>query len=340
MKHLSGKNRIFAAIMTAAVLLTLLGACAKHAPMTDENYDRAPMETGLAGMYAYAQDSSVNGTGSSYDYKSDGTYEDTYSQNPQDSSPNLTADTARKLIKSVSMNLETKEFDAFLSDLYARIESVGGYIQSSNVNGGKYSRYDYYERNAHVTARIPADRLDSFCDGVAGTANVVSRREETDDVTLQYYDTESHMKALRSEYDTLVGILEKCTKLEDVISVQGRITEVLYQIESYKTTLNNYDNLVSYSTVTMSIAEVQVETIVTEQTVGERIVTGLSESLRNIREDSEDLLVSFLANLPYLLIWGVIILGVVLAVRAGLRHTRKKRNGKKEAEARAPSDKE
>ncbi len=327
MKHQIKKIRILAAFMTTAVLLGILSACAKNEAMADTGYDRAPMENGVGGMYV--QNDALSEMESSYDYKSDGTYDNTYTEKIAESDTKSPVDSARKLIKSVSMDMETKTFDAFLAELYDRIDAVGGYIESSNVNGGKYSRYDYYLRSASVTARIPADQLDFFCDGVAGSANVVSRRENTKDVTLTYYDTESHMKALRSEYDTLVSILEKCTKLEDVISVQRRITEVLYQIESYKTTLNNYDNLVAYSTVTMSISEVKVETVVAEQSVGDRIVTGVKNSLRDIREDSEDLLVDFLANLPYLAIWTVIVLMVVLAVRAVIRRSRKRRAHKK-----------
>ena len=146
------------------------------------------------------------------------------------------------------------------------------------------------------------------------------------------------MKALQSEYDTLIGILEKCTKLEDVISVQRRITDVLYQIESYKTQLNNYDNLVAYSTVSMSISEVEVVTIVTEQTVGERIKTGISETFREIREDSEDLLVGFTTNLPYLIIWAVVLAVALVAVRALFGRLFKKRTPKKKEAAETPND--
>ncbi len=236
----------------------------------------------------------------------------------------ILSDSARKLIKDVDMHLETKEFDAFMAQLYDRIEGLGGYVQNSYVSDGRY--YDkqyggYYARSATVTVRIPAERLDLFCDGVAGISNVVSRRESTSDVTLKYYDTESHMKALQSEYDTLIGILEKCTKLSDVITVQQRITDVLYQIESYKTTLNNYDNLVAYSTVTMQIEEVKEETVVTEQTVGQRIAAGIRASLGEIREDGENFLVAFVAALPFLLMWAVVLVVAFLILRRIVRRS-------------------
>ena len=171
---------------------------------------------------------------------------------------------------------------------------------------------------------IPAEKLDAFISGVSEIANVTSRSENTNDVTLSYYDMESHVKALRSEYETLLGILEKCTELKDVISVQSRITEVLYQIESYQSKLNNYDNLVAFSTVTMNISEVERETVVNPETLGERISAGFRETVADISEGLEDFTVDFIVNLPYLLIWTAIIVIAVLVIRIFIRRMKRK----------------
>jgi len=329
------RNKTIAAVLAAVMLSLSLGACASvNEAATDRmdmgmNMDMNPAESEPS--YSY---------GGWDDGLADKEYAPETSQS-QSSTPNKgtpQADSARKLIKNVSMDLETLEFDAFLEQLYARVASAGGYIQSSSVDGGRYHSKGYYSRYASLTARIPADQLDRFCDGVAGISNVISRRENANDVTLEYYDTESHMKALQTEYETLVGILEKCTKLEDVITVQQRITTVLYQIESYKTTLNNYDNLVSYGTVTMTVQEVKEETVVVEQTVGERIAAGFSGTMRDLKEDSENLLVDFVANLPYLLIWAAVIAAVVIGIRSCIRRARKKRAAKAASVQKTPVD--
>ncbi len=325
------KNILAKRIAAAAAVMMLvphIAACSAVAENSaaDRDYgmmdvmDSAPVEY----EYSYAE---------SYDKAADdGLITDKYTSASSAAGADGSATTPaseRKLIKTVTMELETREFESFIRQMNDRVTASGGYIESSSVDGGRYSSNSYYTRSASVTARIPADRADDFCTGIAGISNVVYRHENTNDVTLRYYDTESHMKALQSEYETLVGILEKCTKLEDVISVQRRITEVLYQIESNKTTLNNYDNLVAFSTVTMRIQEVKEETIVVEQTVGQRISHGLKGSLRDIREDGENFVVWFMANLPYLLIWCVVITAAVLIVRGMIRRSRRKRTAQK-----------
>ena len=304
--------RLFAIALSLSLCLSLLMGCGAAGKMESsrDNMLNAPQDS-----YDIYYSSGVSGSlDSSYDGKADSITETTQ----QSSGLN----TGRKLIKNITMRVETKEFDVFHAELNARIAAYGGYIQSSSVDGGSYYSKNY-RRYATVTARIPAEKLDVFISGVSEIANVTSRSESTNDVTLSYYDMESHVKALRSEYDTLIGILEKCTELKDVISVQSRITEVLYQIESYQSKLNNYDNLVEYSTVTMNISEVERETVVDPETVGERISAGFSETMADISEDLEDFAVDFVVNLPYLLIWAVIITCVVVAFRTIVRRIRR-----------------
>ncbi len=318
------KNRLVCiSLLCTAVLILSLASCAARSDMAADdafNYKGAPseiyaeMETSAAAdmFYDSAVGNSPSGTGGSK-YSSS-------VENSKNSGNGNTAvsDSARKLIKNVTMELETKEFDSFIPSLEAQISASGGYIQNSSVRGSGTHRY------ASVTARIPADALDSFCSGVSEIANVVMRSENTNDVTLSYYDMESHMKALRSEYDTLIGILEKCTDLKDVISVQSRITEVLYQIESYKTQLNNYDNLVAYSTVNLYVNEVERETVVVEQTLGSRIADGFMRTVDDIVDDVKDLTVDIAANSPYIVIWALIILAFILFIRALIRRWNRK----------------
>ena len=298
---------------TACVLsLFMLVACGATGKM-EASYDRmdAP-QTSDYGMYS---------TGV-YD-TTDSLYAEKMDSVPSGEQQNDGVSTGRKLIKNVTIRLETKEFDAFNAELDARIAAFGGYVQSSSVDGG-----GYYSKNnrryATVTARIPAENLDTFISGVSEIANVTSKSENTNDVTLSYYDMESHVKALRSEYDTLLGILEKCTELKDVISVQSRITEVLYQIESYQSKLNNYDNLVAYSTVTMNISEVERETVVNPETMGERIRAGFSETVADISKGFEDFTVAFVVNLPYLLIWGAVFAVAATVIRSFVRRQRRR----------------
>ena len=68
-------------------------------------------------------------------------------------------------------------------------------------------------------------------------------------MTLQYVDTESRLYRVRTEQESLLRLMEQAEQLEDVIAVQGRLTEVNYEIQSYESRLRAMDNQVTYSTL-------------------------------------------------------------------------------------------
>ena len=217
----------------------------------------------------------------------------------------------RKLIRTIRMDAETEDLTALLDSLTARITELGGYVETKEqYNGSAYS--GYRRRNLSVTVRIPADKADEFVAQVGKNANVVSSSETVEDVTLQYVDTESRVAALEAERDRLMELLEQAGDLSDLLKIEERLTDVLYDLESTTAKLRSLDNQVSYATVNLYIDEVKILTETQEQTVWQRIGSGFGENLRNIGEDIVDFF-----------IW--------LAVRT-VRRTIKKRRAKKTEE--------
>lgn len=216
----------------------------------------------------------------------------------------------QKLIKEVSMSVETKTFDDFINELTAQIGSFGGYVENLDISGGSYEYENY--RSGYLVARIPAERLDGFVKIVKDRGNVIRANEQTTDVTLQYVDTESRLKALKIEQETLMTLLENATKMEDIIAIQSQLTQVRYEIESKESQIRTYDNLVNYSTVRIDFAEVDRETQVETKSVANQIKAKLSDNIYEIKEGFKNFLIEFIAALPYLILWGVIIFAFVI----------------------------
>ena len=165
-------------------------------------------------------------------------------------------DTSRKLIKNVNLSVETETFEELLATITEKTESFSGYIEESyTYNGSNY--YGRGTRNASMTVRIPAQQLDAFLSSVSEVSNVISRNDSVSDVTLQYVDMESHKKALTAEQDRLLELLEQAESVEDIITIESRLSDVRYQIESMESQLRTLQNQVSYSTVYLDIQEVE-----------------------------------------------------------------------------------
>lgn len=230
----------------------------------------------------------------------------------------------RKLIKTVDMNVETQEFDSLMSTIETQVKTLGGYIENMNTYNGS----SYYNRggtrNADMTIRIPKNKLDAFLNTVTGISNVIRRSDNVEDVTLAYVDLESHRDALRTEQTRLLELLEKAESIEDIITIEQRLSDVRYQLESMESQLRTYDNQVDYSTVYLSIEAVEVFTPVEEKTAWERISFGFVDSLHSIGEGFVEFGIWFVINIPYMVVWAVIVIAVVLIVCGIVKHYNKK----------------
>lgn len=225
--------------------------------------------------------------------------------------------TGRKLIKNAYLNIETKEFDVFITAVTDKIAMFEGYIETSRISGNSYKYTG--NRSAYISARIPADRLDEFIEDAGELGNVTSKEISTDDVTLEYVDAESRKKSLTTEHDRLLAILEKAEKLEDIIAIEKRLSEVRYQLENMESQIRTYDNLVAYSTVSMQITEVERITETDDKTMWDKIRTGFLESMYNIGNGFKNFAVWFISTLPYMVVWIFIIGIIALAVRKILK---------------------
>lgn len=244
----------------------------------------------------------------------------------------VNADTAtqpqvnRKLIRTVHMDIEAKDFDGLTSTVMQQIEALGGYTERSEVNGGGYNTDNRHY--ASIVARIPSDKVDQFIGTVKEQGNVTSQQESVDDVTLQYVDVESHKKSLKIEQERLLALLEKANRLEDIIALEQRLSEVRYQLESYESQLRMLDNQVEYSTVNMNISEVERITPVENKTVWSRMSSGVQQSVYDIGKGLQNFSVWFVVKLPYFVLWALFAGVISLVLIKLFSHPKKGRNAK------------
>ena len=231
----------------------------------------------------------------------------------------------QKLIRTIRLEAETEAMDDLLASVVQRVEELGGYIEDRNIyNGSSYATG--VNRYANLTIRIPADRLDEFVVQVSQVSNITSNRETTEDVTLDYVDTQSRIVALETEQARLLELLAKAENMEDLLLIESRLTDVREELERVNSQLRLYDNLVNYGTIHLNITEVRQYTVVEEEpeTVWERIGSGFMKSLKGLGNGITEVFVFLVVALPYLAVIVLVVLGVVLLVKRRGRKNCKK----------------
>ena len=142
--------RPIAVTLTVILTLTCLLSCARSAKsesmdmMYDSSMDMqsAIVESGKAEKPTSAGSVLTSGTA--------------------DDSAASPAEFASKIIKTVHMDTETKEFDRAVAELDRLITENGGFIESASTNGQSLYHSDVYRRSAKYTVRIPAEKLNTF----------------------------------------------------------------------------------------------------------------------------------------------------------------------------------
>ncbi len=248
----------------------------------------------------------------------------------------------RKIIRNADLTVETLAFDTFVDQLAASVGSFGGYVESSSVGNRGY-RNGQQLRYARYTIRIPAEQLDTFLNTVSDLGNVTALNTGLRDVTTNYVDSEKHLESLRIEQQALMEILAKATTVEDIITVQDRLTYVRYEIESYEAILRTYDDQIALSSVNLTVNEVEKETPVEKETFGQEVSRRFKESLSDIGDSCKNCAAGFLGNSPMiivtLLILGLIALVVILIIKGVRKHYAKKRAKAQKPAAPAPAEK-
>ena len=221
-----------------------------------------------------------------------------------------TAQTDRKLIKTVTMDAETEHYDELIPALDSKITALGGYVEF--IETGSFSRSRRWSR---MTIRIPAESLHEFTAHVGENANVLSTSENTQDVTLHYADTEAKITALKTEQTRLLELLSNANSISEILEIEARLSDVTYELERYESQKRSYDNRIVYATITLHIQEVLTLTPTEEPSVWTRIRDGFLDSLEGVSDGLVNCFVFLVAGSPYLVVYGIVLVLLVLLLR-------------------------
>ncbi|MDR0381495.1 MAG: DUF4349 domain-containing protein [Oscillospiraceae bacterium] len=235
-------------------------------------------------------------------------------------SQNASLDPARKLIREAALVVETTDFAGGVAELEHLCTAAGGYVESSTIPGLSLTAGTRPLRSAHYLFRIPVGEYAYFVQTAGQVGNLLSRTENTEDITDRYFDTEAHLKVLMLRRDRLLVLLAEATDSEAIVNFEQSLSETQYEIEQLTGTLQKYDALVSYTVVDVTLQEVVAYTDLPEitaepKTTGERIVRKFSDSASNIGNFFVSLFVFLVGNSPYLLLLLVLLALLTLFIR-------------------------
>lgn len=248
-----------------------------------------------------------------------------------------------KLIWRADIRMETLQFDQSISSITEKVSQLGGFVENSYTSGGSDLQGNYLEKYATLTLRVPADKLNDFLSDLGDYGTITRQNLSSENISLEYADTEARKRALETEYDRLLELMAKAESIDTVIALEARMSEVRLQLDALSSQLRSYDNLVDYSTVEIDIQEVRKISPTNAVTVTERIKNGFSNSLYSVGVFLEDLVIFLIVNIPIFVVialFAALVLFIVKRVRRRKKpeQAEKKERRKKLAKPTADSD--
>ena len=178
------------------------------------------------------------------------------------------------VLKSASMNLETKDVAAAMQAVQSSVEKVGGYIESAGSNTDEWLLGRYRAVGAeppvgptsgHMQARVPAAKLDaaraailSYCPGTP--CRVTGENSHGQDVSESYVDAVTRQRVDEKALAQLGELLKAADTVNDVLAVKREMDGVVSRLESTKAQRKSMESRATMSTLTLSYSVPQPPT--------------------------------------------------------------------------------
>lgn len=161
----------------------------------------------------------------------------------------------RRLQKTASVSLETEKekYDDAKKALEQTPAKYTGYYTDQNERRETYGEKEY--RVFSMTLKVPVDQFDTVVADVKTIAQLQSMSMNVYDMTTQYQDTKVYLENYKKERAKLEQLYDRAEKIEDVIRVQDRLTQVQVQIDSYEAQLRNLERTTDYASIYVSLSE-------------------------------------------------------------------------------------
>ena len=230
-------------------------------------------------------------------------------------------------IKTWYIEISTEDYDQTMSMIKTNIPEYNGYVDSENEQSYRNS-----QRNNNMVIRVPAEKAEELVAELEKSGTVTSKSSSQEDVTYEYIDVDSRIRALRTEQKTLEGLMEQSADIEVILKVQKELTDVNHEIERFESQKRYLSNRVSYSSIEVYVQETIVAPEV-EYSFGGEIREAFRSSLVNLSNSVLSIIIFVTGH------WvGIIILIVVIVIVRSIIRRKRIRKAEKAETISAATD--
>lgn len=228
----------------------------------------------------------------------------------------------RSLVRTVSLNVLSRDTAGMARRVQDLVVSVGGYVEDLNSTA-RTGGPEYILR-----LRVPSDQLDSVVDQVKGFADEVdSETRTTEDVTATVVDLDARVRALELTEQQLEELLAESRSAgrdaEGIMSIFRELSSIRERRESLEGQIASLGDRVSLAKIDLRISRhPSVRSFDIDWDLGLTVSNAFQALLFSLR-----LLASMAINILIVVVpvLGLLVVPVILVVNAVRRHRRRQK---------------
>lgn len=226
----------------------------------------------------------------------------------------------KKLIYKANLNMEVEDYGKAQTEIRNLVTMANGYIIEFNENMSQY------EQGGTFILKVPASGFSPFLNKLEQVKHESLQRSiQGQDVSEEYVDLESRLKAKQLMEAQYTEFMKKATKSTDLVAFANELGSIQESIEQIKGRMRYINQNVSFSTVELRVYQTDESIAVKEKEeqgpLLERASDALKGSLNALSVMFQWIVVILAGALP-ILIGAAIILAIVLVSRKNIRERR------------------
>lgn len=206
----------------------------------------------------------------------------------------------RKLIEYWDFNIEVHNITEAIKDIKNKTHSLKGYIVESHINNSTNNT------SAHLTIKIPQENVHEMTNFLQNVGQVNNSSNRTEDITMEYYDTEARLEVLKKQEERLLSFMEQTDSVQDLLAVEQELSRVRAERESLQARMNYLNNATTYSQISIYLKQHSGGEITTPKGTWGQAVQGLITSLNSLINLANSLIIGLFMAIPYLLVIGIV----------------------------------
>ncbi len=301
------RDRLFCAVVLVGMMMVAITGCSSHTSSSSGGYGGGSASASSDVAMAPQEDAKSPIAVSESSQTTGVVPNEAESKSVEENGDFQTQANENKLIKTGSMLMQVTDYDKTAQTIQSMVTAKGGYIESTDQ-----SFYDGELMRGIMVIRIPAEQYDALRVQIGKLGRVNSETSGIQNVTETYRDLEASLKTKQIEEERLLVILGKAEKVEDLIAIEARLSEVRTEIELLNSQMVGIDRLVRYSTLNLDITEVSGDIKPISNNLAGRMKQSFIQSMNMMVRALEAVIVFASAMTVPIVCIGLIVLVVLL----------------------------